>query len=58
MAENEASIRLHHALGFKDEGRRRDTIFYNGRYNDELLFGLTRDEFDANDAPHRPNWIR
>ena len=58
MAENAASIRLHHALGFKDEGRRRDTIFYNGRYNDELLFGLTRDEFDGNDAPHRPEWLR
>ncbi len=58
MAENAASIRLHHALGFKDEGRRREQIFYNGRFNDELLFGLTRDEFDANDAPHRPEWLR
>ena len=58
MAGNAASIRLHHALGFRDEGRRRDQVFYNGRYHDELLFGLTRDEFDATDAPYRPDWMR
>ncbi len=57
MAQNEASVRMHLALGFREEGRRRESIFYNGRYNDELLFGLTRDEFDANDAPFRPEWI-
>ncbi len=54
---NAASIRLHHALGFRDEGRRRETLFINGRYYDELLFGLTRAEFDAADAPFRPDWI-
>ncbi len=54
---NTASIRLHHALGFRDEGRQRETLFMNGRYYDELLFGLTREEFDANDAPYRPDWM-
>ncbi len=54
---NTASIKLHHALGFRDEGQRREVLFLNGRYCDELLFGLTRDEFDANDAPFRPEWI-
>ncbi len=58
VENNVASIRLHLALGFLQEGRQRETIFYNGRYYDELLFGLTRDEFDANDAPHRPTWTR
>lgn len=58
MAGNEASIRLHHALGFRDEGRRRDQVFFNGRYHDELLFGLTRAEFDAVDAARRPEWMR
>jgi len=55
---NEASVRLHHALGFRDEGRRREQVFFNGRYHDELLFGLTRVEFDAADAALRPEWMR
>jgi RimJ/RimL family protein N-acetyltransferase len=44
---NEASIRLHKKLGFVEEGRRRRHIFFNGEYHDDVLFGLTREEFDA-----------
>lgn len=47
IATNQASIRLHQKLGFLEEGRRRRNLFYNGEYHDELLFGLTREEFDA-----------
>jgi len=44
---NEASIALHMGLGFAEEGRRRRHIFFNGQYHDEILFGITREEFDA-----------
>jgi RimJ/RimL family protein N-acetyltransferase len=44
---NEASIRLHQKLGFVQEGRRRRQVFFDGEYHDDLLFGLTREEFDA-----------
>lgn len=44
---NEASIRLHKKLGFLEEGRRRRQIFFNGDYHDDVLFGMTREEFDA-----------
>lgn len=44
---NEGSIRLHKALGFREEGRRRQVTFFNGKYYDSLLFGLLREEFDA-----------
>jgi RimJ/RimL family protein N-acetyltransferase len=44
---NEASIRLHQKLGFLEEGRRRREVFFNGEYHDEVLFGMTREEFDA-----------
>jgi RimJ/RimL family protein N-acetyltransferase len=44
---NEASIRLHKKLRFVEEGRRRRQLFFNGEYYDEVLFGLTREEFDA-----------
>ena len=44
---NEASIRLHEKLGFVEEGRRRRQFFLKGEYYDDVLFGLTREEFDA-----------
>ena len=44
---NQASIRLHKKLGFVEEGRLRRNVFYNGEYLDEVLFGMTREEFDA-----------
>jgi RimJ/RimL family protein N-acetyltransferase len=47
---NEASIRLHRKLGFVEEGRRRRNLFFNGQYYDDILFGLTREEFDAQET--------
>ncbi len=47
VAGNEASIQLHKKLGFVEEGRRRRQLFFDGQYHDDLLFGLTREEFDA-----------
>jgi len=44
---NEASIALHRKLGFVEEGRRRRQYFLSGRFVDDVLFGLTREEFDA-----------
>jgi len=43
---NNASIRLHEKLGFIQEGQIRRTCFYNGTYHDDVLFGMTREEFD------------
>ncbi len=47
LQTNQASIRLHEKLGFIQEGCRRQVCFMNGRYYDEILFGITREEFDA-----------
>lgn len=35
-------------LGCKQEGVRRQVVYTNGEYKDEILFGLTRDEFLEN----------
>lgn len=43
---NEASIRLHERLGFQLEGRIRRTVYTNGRHHDELIYGLTVEEFN------------
>jgi RimJ/RimL family protein N-acetyltransferase len=47
FAFNAASIRLHERLGFTLEGRQRRMVFTRGEYHDQLLYGMTREEFDA-----------
>lgn len=44
-AFNEPSIRLHERLGFTLEGRLRRMIFTNGQYHDDLMYGITAEEF-------------
>jgi RimJ/RimL family protein N-acetyltransferase len=42
---NTASIALHKKLGFVEEGRRREVVYMNGQYQDDVLFGLTEHEY-------------
>jgi RimJ/RimL family protein N-acetyltransferase len=42
---NAASIRLHEKLGFTLEGRQRRCVFTHGEYFDNLLFGMTVEEY-------------
>lgn len=42
---NEPSIKLHEKLGFQQEGRIRRTVFTRGQYADELVYGMTVEEF-------------
>lgn len=42
---NAASAAMLKKVGCREEGRRRQTVFTDSRYHDEILFGLTRDEF-------------
>ncbi|MFB9208984.1 GNAT family N-acetyltransferase [Nonomuraea spiralis] len=46
-SSNEPSLALHRRLGFVEEGRRRRSRFAAGRYDDEVLFGMTVEEFTA-----------
>lgn len=45
FAFNERSIRMHKAIGFKQEGLRRELIFKNGKFQDDVIFGLLRTEW-------------
>lgn len=51
LHSNEASIRMHDKLGFREEGRIRRNCFHNGHYHDDVLFGMTREEFDGLTTP-------
>ena len=44
---NERSIKMHRKAGFKEEGRRREAVYKNGVYHDEVLFGLLRQEWNS-----------
>ncbi len=52
---NAPSLVMHEQLGFVEEGRRRRAYLTGGRYFDEVLFGITAEEFAAANpdfAPH------
>jgi RimJ/RimL family protein N-acetyltransferase len=49
---NSRAIGLYRHLGFSDEGRLRRVYFTNGEYHDEVLLGLTSEEFDE----RYPEW--
>ncbi|MCL4869112.1 MAG: GNAT family N-acetyltransferase [Anaerolineae bacterium] len=47
FAFNGRAIGLYRRLGFIEEGRIRRAVFTNSSFHDELLLGLTVEEFDA-----------
>lgn len=47
FAHNEASLTLHRRLGFFEEGRLRDHVFFAGRHHDLVLMGMLADEFTS-----------
>jgi RimJ/RimL family protein N-acetyltransferase len=48
---NEQSLRLHEKLGFVQEGRLRRMVYTNGQFYDQLMLGMTKEEFDELDPP-------
>jgi len=49
LSINVPSIAVHKRIGFQEEGLRRRCVYMNGKYYDELLFGLTREDFEENE---------
>lgn len=46
-ATNERAIRAYKAVGFIEEGRFRQHSWSNGIYEDVVIMGLLKDEWDA-----------
>jgi RimJ/RimL family protein N-acetyltransferase len=44
---NSRAIRCYHAVGFVEEGRLREQVWSGGRYEDLVLMGLFRSDFQA-----------
>lgn len=48
---NERAINLYNKLGFTEEGRKRKNRYYDGKYHDEVFFGILREEWkEINDT--------
>ncbi|MFG2954334.1 GNAT family N-acetyltransferase [Streptomyces sp. NPDC048291] len=46
FAHNEASLALFRRLGFTEEGRLREHVFFAGRHHDLVMMGMLAEEFD------------
>ena len=45
LAENSRAIRCYQKAGFREEGRRRQVYFRNGKWRDDILMGILAEEF-------------
>lgn len=45
LQENERAYRMYRRLGFREEGRQRQSVFKNGCYYDVIEMALLQDEF-------------
>ena len=50
-AGNKPAIRAYRRAGFIQEGRRRQSFYRNGAYEDELQFGILRNEWRGDAGP-------
>lgn len=54
IAANERAIRCYQACGFRVEGREREAVELEGDWQDDLIMGVLRPEFEAAVATARP----
>lgn len=45
LEDNVASYTMHKKVGCVEEGRRHQMIYTDGKYHNEILFGLTKEQF-------------
>ena len=48
MEGNTGSAKLHKKIGFEVEGVRKDMVFINGKYRNEVILGITAERFFMN----------
>lgn len=49
---NETAIALYTKLGFKVEGRQRQSLFRDGKYHDCICMSILREEYESNPTVH------
>ncbi len=46
-SDNKGSLALAKKMGFKEEGRLRDTVFYDNKFHDIIALGILREEYEG-----------
>ncbi len=46
FAENIASLKLAEKLGFKEDGRLREAVFFDNKFHDLVVLGILKDEYE------------
>jgi RimJ/RimL family protein N-acetyltransferase len=49
-SENKASIALAKKMGFKEEGRLRENVFFDNTFHDTVVLGLLKNEYDKSSS--------
>ncbi len=44
-AENNASLKLAEKMGFKEDGRLREAVFFDNKFHDIVVLGMLKDEY-------------
>jgi RimJ/RimL family protein N-acetyltransferase len=58
FAFNEPALRLYRRLGFREEGRRRELLFRDGQFHDDIVMAMLADEYRRRPGVERPpGWI-
>jgi RimJ/RimL family protein N-acetyltransferase len=57
QANNGRAMRAYERIGFVHEGTYRDHNFYDGAWQDEHVYGLLADEFNARYRPDQSEWV-
>ena len=50
FAFNQKVLELHKRFGFLEEGRLREHVYHNGRYEDVVIMGVTKEEFQERES--------
>ena len=51
LDSNEVAKNLYKKIGFVEEGRKRKAVYKNGKYVDEIVMGLLREEYQPMSIP-------
>ncbi len=46
-AENTASVKLAEKMGFREDGRLREAVFFDNRFHDLVVLGMLRNEYKS-----------
>jgi RimJ/RimL family protein N-acetyltransferase len=57
QANNPRAARVYEKIGFVREGTLREHNFYDGRWQDEHVYGILAAEFDARFRPELTEWV-